>query len=219
MEPSDPFKTKAFLDTNIVLECRDLPELPWAEVDAEGPILLLVTARVAQEVDMRKRDGRLASRARAFNKVLGEAVVSGQPVVIRESGPHVALARSTASRIPWSDHDDLDPDEADHRIIAEVLHAKDVGNAEKVVVSHDVNPLGLARDHGLRVHHVGEHWLRPPEPSPMEKEVQRLKGRLSVLEARSLNSTSPLRSRASALCRCCRWNLWTQLAGRLGYGA
>ena len=39
----DDFKVKAFLDANIILECRPLTELPWREIDAEGPIIVLIT--------------------------------------------------------------------------------------------------------------------------------------------------------------------------------
>lgn len=175
-------RTCAFLDANIILECRELAKLPWEEIDAVGPIRLLITPRVASEVDKRKRDGRLAKRARAFNQLLGQTLAGGA-AVIRDAGPRVELARAPLTAIDWERLSDLDREEADQRIVAEILHARGVDPASKVVVSHDINPLGVAQDHGLRIHHVGDHWLLPPEPSPTEKEMQRLKGRIAVLEA------------------------------------
>jgi hypothetical protein len=32
----DNYKVKAFLDTNIILEGRPIPELPWHEIDPEA---------------------------------------------------------------------------------------------------------------------------------------------------------------------------------------
>jgi hypothetical protein len=38
----DDYIAKAFLDANIILECRPLAELPWQEINADGPILALM---------------------------------------------------------------------------------------------------------------------------------------------------------------------------------
>lgn len=177
------YSIKAFLDTNIVLEGKDIGDLPWDEIDPVGPIIALITSKAMQEIDSKKGDGRLGPRARAFNRLFAPAILTGAAITIRETGPRVELAASSSTPIPWQAYDELDPGDADAHIVAEVLHARDVADHEKLLISHDLKPLGLAAGRGLRVHHVSDDWLRPSEPSPADKQVQRLKGRVRELEA------------------------------------
>lgn len=185
-ENGQPAKINAFLDANIILEGKPLEELPWEEVDSEGPILALITAQVIQELDSKKRDGRLAPVARAFNRRLGELGRGGKPAVIREASPRVELAIAKPGRIPWADYDELDPEDGDARVVAEALHARGISDAERVVVSHDIKPILYATGRNLRTVHVSDDWLRPPEPSPNDKAIQRLKQ-----QVRELQSTEP----------------------------
>jgi hypothetical protein len=177
------YKVAAFLDTNIMLECRQLAELPWEEIDAEGPILALVTPTTRAEIDKKKQDGRVGKTARAFNRLIGPLATGRPPIVIREARPRVELALARAGRIPWDAHDGLDREQPDARIVAEAIHAVLDESTLRIVVSHDINPLALATAHGLSALHVTDAWLRPPEPSPADKEIQRLKDRLRALEA------------------------------------
>lgn len=43
------------------------------------------------------------------------------------------------------------------------------------VLPKDINPLFMARRHGLKTYHVSESWLARPEQSPQEKEIAKLK--------------------------------------------
>lgn len=180
----DGYKVKAFLDANIALEGRPLTDLPWQELDADGPIIALMTPTAMNEVDSKKQDGRLGKRAREFNRLIGSVAAGGPPIVIRESSPRVELALSRASRIPWDQLDDLDPNDGDSCIVAEALHARDMNADGKIVVSHDIKSIRLASDHDMQTLHVTDDWLRAPEPSPHDKEVQRLKGKLAEYEAK-----------------------------------
>lgn len=180
----DDYKVKAFIDTNIILEGRPLPELPWHEIDADGPIIVLLTPTAIKEVDSKKQDGRIGKRARDFNKLIAPVAAGGPPIVIRESEPRVELALARAMRIPWDQYDDLDPDEGDSCIVAEMLHAKDMTNVGKILVSQDIRPITLATNYDLETQHVSESWLRQVEPGPADKEVQRLKGKLADYEAK-----------------------------------
>ncbi|WP_141653152.1 hypothetical protein [Phenylobacterium immobile] len=177
---------KAFLDANVVLEGRDLHELPWAELHADGPILALITPKAMDEIDAKKRDGRLGKHARTFNRLIASSISSGLTIVVREASPRVELCLAVCDRIPWDDYDELDPDDGDARIVAETLHARGVAHAEKRLVSHDIKPLAFAAGRGLMTHHISDDWLRPPEPSPADKEIQRLKQ-----QVRELKSTEP----------------------------
>lgn len=175
----DDYKVKAFLDANIILECRPISELPWHEIDANGPIIALMTPTAIKEVDSKKQDGRIGKRAREFNRLISSVAAGGPPIIIRESGPHVELALAHAVRIPWDQHDDLDPDDGDACIVAEMLHAKDMDNAGKLLVSHDIKPISYAANYDLETFHISDEWLRQAEPSPADKEVQKLKIKLA----------------------------------------
>ena len=175
----DAYKVKAFLDTNIILEGRPLADLPWHDIDADGPIIALMTPTAIKEVDSKKQDGRVGKWARAFNRLIGPVAAGAPPLVIRESGPRVELALSSAVRIPWDQHDELDPDDGDSCIVAEALHARDMNNNGKMIVSHDLKPISFAAHYSIKRLHVSDNWLRQTEPSRADKEVQRLKSQLS----------------------------------------
>lgn len=165
----------AFLDANIVLEGKPVTELPWETVTREGLIRVLIVPKAMEEIDAKKRDGRLGPHARAFNRLIAPSVISGKPVILREASPRVELEMATCSRIPWNDYDELDPIDGDSRIVAEALNVRNVTSANRVLISHDIKPLAYARGRDLAVHQVSDDWLRGPEPSPKDKEIQRLK--------------------------------------------
>jgi hypothetical protein len=56
----------------------------------------------------------------------------------------VELALSRAERIPWDRYTDLDPDDGDSCIVAELLHAKGMTDVGKLIVSHDIKMRILA---------------------------------------------------------------------------
>ena len=179
----DDYKVKAFLDTNIILECRALGDLPWDEIDSEGPIIALLTPTAMREVDSKKQDGRIGKRARAFNRLIAPVATGGGPIIIRNSGPRVELALSHAVPILWDKHDDLDPTDSDSRIIAELLYAADMSGCGKLMVSQDIRPIALATAQGVGAFHVSESWLYPRGASPMDSENQKLRSKLQAFEA------------------------------------
>jgi hypothetical protein len=171
----ETYPTKVFIDSNVVLECRPLKDLPWHEIDACGPILVMLNPTLLQEVDSKKRDGRLAVRAREFNRSVAPIAQTGRPISLRTEAPRVDMVLSTCSKINWDSYDDLDPNEGDAHLIAEVLNVQGVPFEQRIVVSQDINPLFMAKRHDLRTHHVSESWLNQPEQSPQEKEIAKLK--------------------------------------------
>lgn len=52
------------IDTQVVLETNPLDQLPWGEF-GQGPILLLLCRQAQSEIDAKKNDGRLGTRARS----------------------------------------------------------------------------------------------------------------------------------------------------------
>lgn len=165
----------AFLDANIVLEGKPVADLPWEQVAAEGLIRVFIVPRAMEEIDAKKRDGRLGPHARAFNRLIGPSVIGGEPVLLREAKPRVQLQMATCSRIPWDEYDELDPTDGDSRIVAEALNVRNVDSENRILISHDIKPLVYARGRNLPVYQASDDWLRDPEPSPKDKEIQRLK--------------------------------------------
>jgi hypothetical protein len=51
------YSKKVFLDSNIILEALPLLALPWKDVDALGPILILLTPTLLKEIDSKKKMG------------------------------------------------------------------------------------------------------------------------------------------------------------------
>lgn len=121
-----------FIDSMIPLEGRPLPELPWVELGLGPKLLLLVVPQVLQEVDKRKRDGRLGKRAREFRRLVEPAALTGGPIRLVD-GPPIAvdLALAPSSRIDWNQMDDLDPEEGDAKVVAQILHERGVPDDRK----------------------------------------------------------------------------------------
>jgi hypothetical protein len=169
------------LDTQMVFEARPLDQLDWQSIST-GPVLLLIVPQVGVEVDARKRDGRLAQRARTLNRQLDPSIESGAPVTIVEQPVRVDLAYVAAGLIDWSGLDDLERDNGDDRIVAQALHALVDDPARIELMSFDSRPRAAARRHGLRAFKPVESWLLDPEPSPTDRRVAELEQRVRLLQ-------------------------------------
>ena len=132
------------------------------------------------EIDAKKNDGRLGKRARTFNKLLDIYIETRQPVQILIQ-PRIDVALITNRRIDWDILDDLDRDDGDDRIVAQALHAIINEPARLVVLSHDMRPRDAAITHGLQAVKMPESWLRDPEPSPDQRRLVELEGKVRLL--------------------------------------
>jgi predicted ribonuclease YlaK len=176
----------AFIDSNIALECSALDGIPWKEISATGPILVLVVPTVMQEVDSKKNHARLADHARRFNRTLRPLLEGEATVLVRESpAPRVEIALADCIPVDWEQYPELDRDEPDARVVAQALSAQGPSpDSRVVVVSQDIRPLHLARRHGLNIHQVSETWLRPKEVSEAEKRAASLQRQLDAMKDR-----------------------------------
>lgn len=173
------YKTIIFIDSNVILEANPLKSLPWNEVDPLGPILIMLTPTLLSEVDSKKKDGRLATRAREFNRLIAPIAQTGQPIKLLDAPIQVDVMIATCHKINWDAYDDLASNEGDARIIAEILNTKNIPDEQKIFVSHDIAPLFMAQRHKIRTLHVSDAWLPKPEPSPHEKEIAKLKRQIA----------------------------------------
>lgn len=178
------YRTFAFIDSNIILEGKSVEKLPWAELEAVGPILIMVLPQVQREIDSKKRDGRLQTYARAFNRLVAPSATSGAPTCLQNENPKLDIGLARCAPIPWAIYDDLDPSEGDCKVIAELLNVLDVPVGNRVFVSADIHPISMASRHGIKTFHAKDSWIRQAEPGPAEKENQRLRSRISELESK-----------------------------------
>lgn len=94
------FPAVAFIDSNVVLECLALEQLPWFEIHRTGPILVLIVPTVLREVDSKKSNARLGDHARRFNRTLRPLFAEQATVTIRSSPmPKVELAFADCGRM------------------------------------------------------------------------------------------------------------------------
>ena len=100
---------------------------------------------------------------------------SSSPVPSYAKSENKLDVMAVCSRISWDDYDELDPDDGDSRIVAEALNVRDVASQNRLLISHDIKPLAYARGRDLAVHQASDDWLRHAEPSPKDREIQRLK--------------------------------------------
>jgi hypothetical protein len=183
-DPSLADSPLVYLDSNIVLECKPLHELPWDELGLRYPFCLAFVPQVLKEVDSKKQDGRLYKRAREFNRLLTKVATSSHPMRLPDAKGDIYLTIVGSGRIDWDGvHANEDPGDFDTRVVLEILNAKVAPSRERLFVSNDIKPIWLAGQYGIRVFHAGDAWRRPPEPSPHDKEVQKLKQRVAELEA------------------------------------
>ncbi|MBI6630894.1 PIN domain-containing protein [Pontibaca salina] len=177
------YSTIVFLDANVILEGGKVGDQPWQDIDASGEILLLFVPQVLKEIDSKKRDGRLAKHARDFNRLIAPAAETGGPVRLVDGPPLVDLSLAVTNRIDWDKLHDLDPEEPDARVIAQVLNEKHSNFDARLFVSQDINPIGMATRHGLKVKRLPGSWLRAAEPSPDQRKINKLKEQVRVSKA------------------------------------
>lgn len=169
------------IDTQVVLEAKPLDQLPWNEL-FPGSVLLLVCRQVQGEIDAKKNYGRIGKRARAFNTLLDRFIETRDPSPVIPA-PRIDVALVANGRIDWSALDDLDRDDGDDRIVAQMLNALVDDRARLVLLSHDTRPRDAALTHGLRAVKPSESWLRDPEPSPDQRRITDLEGKVRLLSA------------------------------------
>lgn len=167
------------IDSQIVLETKPLAQLPWAEL-FPGTVLLLVTRQAQSEIDAKKSDSRLGKRAREFNRLLDGFIETRMPSRLIEK-PRIDVATVANESIDWSRLDDLDRDDGDDRIVAQMINARVDVPARLVMFSYDMRPRDAARSHGHGAVKLPESWLRQPEPSPHERRIVELEAQNRLL--------------------------------------
>jgi len=174
-----------FLDTNVLLQCLKLEQLPWHEISKDEDISLLISRPVQEEIDHMKHDGnsRRAKRARAATTFIRSIILAQtSEAVIRDSAPRVSvrLAPPIALESPFPF---LDLSRIDDRIIIEAIRYRDQHPDEDVaLLTHDTQPMATSKHCGLFCIVVPDTWLLPPEPDDRDRKIVKLEGRLQKFE-------------------------------------
>jgi hypothetical protein len=187
-ELSVPVMKYLLVDTNLFLQCRNLPELPWSELaDGQDLVVLMVPRAVQRELDQLKQDGnsRRASRARKASSLLRRIVLSDEArLELRSSGPKVEISFPPPTTLPSDCGFNLA--ETDDCIVAEALvFGRQHSDATVEVFSNDTSLLLTAKLHRVAFRVIPDDWLLPPEPDSRDKRIIELQNRVRALERQS----------------------------------
>ena len=175
-----------FLDTNVLMQCRKLDQLPWHEVSNDENIFLLISRPVQEEIDRMKHQGnaRRGQRSRAATTFIRNMLLSeSSETVIRASGPHVEVGFAPPISLKENPSPFLDLSRTDDRIIAEAICYRDQHPEEDVaLLTHDTQPMVTSKYCGLAFIMVPDTWLLPPEPNERDKKIAELEGKLQKFE-------------------------------------
>lgn len=176
-----------FLDTNILLHCKDLKELPWKDIQSKDSLLLIISRPVQKEVDRLKNDGnsKRAKKARNVTKILREIVFSvDSKTNIRPSNPSVDISIVPRLRGTNEIPDTLDMSSADDQILAEMIaYIEKNPDDEVALLTQDINLLTTAKNLDLPFHPIPDDWLLPVPPDQRDKEIKNLKEHLKGLQS------------------------------------
>jgi len=178
-------------DTNVLMQCRNLIELPWKDEfpEFESIVVVLVTP-VMREVDRHKGgQGRLAKRARVINSLIGELLET--PMVDlskKDCLPSVKMISEDKFRPDPELQPSLDYAQADDAIVGTVSAIGKAYVGERVeLLSNDNGVLLSARRMGVPFHRVPPDWLLPAESDEDQKKFKALEG-----EVKRLRSSEPV---------------------------
>lgn len=172
------------LDTNVMIHCRPLIELPWAALVDTPKVRLAITPSVLREIDKLKQDGNLrrAKRARRVLPLIRSCEESGGSTLLRDG---LTFSLLTHVRPDWANKAfaELDKEHADDRLVAEAWTIQSSG--ERVYfVCNDTLARVRASSLGLVVAPIPEGWTLSEEPDERDKEIAELRAFKSETENR-----------------------------------
>ncbi len=183
---SEQQKMVIFLDTNVLIQCYELKDLPWKDISDGKDLLLLVPRAVQEEIDRQKSEGntRRGKRARKVSSSLREIILSeDSSLVLCDSSPGAEISFPDNPSTEQAPPKELDLSRADDRIIFEMLrYVSAYPNVKVQLLTHDTNPMLTCKRLGLNFMAVPDPWLLPPEPDTKDKRIQNLERKIKELE-------------------------------------
>lgn len=170
-----------FPDTNLFIHFRDPREVTWSDLVQAETIGLAVGRTVQKELQKKRHElrGRSQDRARNYAKRLGDVAQSGEPFILRESGPRIELILVTRST-GWKPPMDLAEGWGDDQLVADALAFRaDHPDADIALLSDDAEVIATARLHDLQILRPPQNWELPPETSSEAKKLAKIEQELA----------------------------------------
>jgi len=173
-------------DTNVFLQCKPLKELDWSLFSDYEELLLILTHPVVKEIDKHKNSGtkRLAKKARTANQLIGEIIDStDNQIEIKPKSSDIILKIKYISARPTYEHESLDINENDDKIVSIAkAYSEAQANENVVLITNDNGLIFKAKAVNLDFIRTPETWKLPPEKDESEKEFERVKRELELLQ-------------------------------------
>lgn len=180
LSPSTPLVV--IPDANILIHGRALVDLPWAELERD-PIIVMLVPPVIREIDKLKvqsgRPNRIARQVSSDIRTMLKA--RNRSSIVKASGPAVSK-RVELAPVTTALAEGIDLGHADQVLINYALHLKAIGH-DVLLLTDDTICAASAEGFGVSVHLIEDHWLRDAEPDETSKEVARLRAEIARLEA------------------------------------
>ena len=176
-----------FPDTNLFIQCLDLPHLDWSDWAEFEEVRLIVCRPVMREIDDQRKRGnnRVAKRARkTYSTYFRDLAKRAKEYeLIQVSGPCVKLFLQFPSIPDPELSDRLNYAKPDDEIIGCLSKfKKDNPEADARLLTDDTGPMMAAGSLDLDVSPINADWLSPPENNDAEREVVRLREELTRLK-------------------------------------
>ncbi len=173
----------AFPDTNVLIQCRSLRELPWAELGRDT-VEVVICGPVIRELDrLKNRGGRAGRVARAMSTTVRQLMGTPDNAdVLRKTDPRVVRRLSLGSSVREPVRPGLDLAHDDQAIINQALARLDAGD-DVAFITDDNFAAMTAQEFGLSTFVVPAHWLREPEADDAAKEMARRDAEIARLRA------------------------------------
>ena len=169
-----------FPDTNVLLECKDLRNLPWTEV-ASPPLQIVLTMAVIGEIDRAHYDEKSRKRenARRIKSLLRPLVTEGASE-IPISGQMSIVINNALDRV-WTD--EMDRQHVDDQLLAEVAGFPVTSTDQKVIVTHETIMILRGRQlfPGIKTFSVPDTWLAPRKDDRTQERIRNLERKVSQL--------------------------------------
>lgn len=174
-----------FPDTNVLLQCKPLGNVSFAEITDCDEIQVIITWPIQQEIDRQKGKGstRLAKKARSaaalFDKILDSP--SGT-LIVRERSPRVCISMDLSLKPSSELSEQLDYNEADDRFVGIVAgYSAENKDLKVALITNDSGPRFSAMQHNLTCYKVPSLWMLPPETDEKDKKIKELEDKVRKL--------------------------------------
>jgi hypothetical protein len=176
----------AYVDANILIECRPLRDFPWRTMFAGATVRVVVCKTAFDELDdfkdrpgaSRAKRQRAAERGRALDELF-----ANDNTATLAQGAQITYDDCALPEALWREHD-LDPSVRDHRIVAHALlrKSREIG-ADVVFLSLDGGAMRAARGRGLLVVRPPDDLVLKPALDEVERELKATKAELLALRS------------------------------------